>query len=134
MTSSEEEAVSRKQRGLPHREVTDGLILGGATQSISVLEQILGCYIRRFLLGRRNWRDCVGSSRSWVRWSPQVPCQMSSCSRDQRKACPPSSVSRRLLAVKGFSMESVCQSVQFIESFRSVQLIACLTTKGNSVN
>ena len=37
MTSSEER-TSAESRGLPHREVTDG---GGATQSISVLEQIL---------------------------------------------------------------------------------------------
>ena len=46
MTSSEER-TSAESRGLPHREVTDGLrrprLLRGPTQSISVLEQILGC-------------------------------------------------------------------------------------------
>ena len=41
MTSSEER-TSAESRGLPHREVADGLE-GGATQSTSVLEQILGC-------------------------------------------------------------------------------------------
>ena len=41
--------VSRS-RGLPHREVTDG----GATQSISVLEQILGCSKGDFSTGHRR--------------------------------------------------------------------------------
>ena len=47
MTLSEER-TSAESRGLPHREITDGLrrppLKRGATQSISVLEQILGCY------------------------------------------------------------------------------------------
>ena len=47
MTSSEER-TSAESRGLPHREGTDGLRRppleeGGAMQSISALERILGC-------------------------------------------------------------------------------------------
>ena len=46
MTSSEER-TSAESRALPHREVTDGLRRPppskGATQSISDLEQIIGC-------------------------------------------------------------------------------------------